>query len=698
MEDTVKRMIFAIVLVVLVGAGPSAQSGYELLQQALSKEQAEGKVAEAIVIYQRIAKEFASDRALAAKALLRLGEAYQKLGDRQAQQAFERIVRDYSDQKEAAGNARARLAALQSPPASRTAPAARQIWAGEGVSGEGGPSPDGRYLTFTDWSTGDLAMRDLVTGVNRRLTNTGGWVASGDFAQNSVISPDGKSVAYAWFIEKARKRELRTVSIATRETAPSKVVLRTETEDLVAPFAWTLDGRQLFVIRSLSNNMNQIGAISIQDGTFRAIKSLEWRRPERLSLSPDGRYIAYDVPAGDRTSPRDIYVLAADGSSDMAVVQGPANDRSPVWAPDGSQLLFLSDRTGSNALWAAPIGSGRAQGPASSIRTDVGQMALLGMTKSGTLHYFMSGRARRNLYGADFDGMRATKTPVLATEQFINANIGPAWSRDGQYLAYYSFRNPAVLAIRSTKTDDERIVPLPKTLATPFNSGPKWFPDNRSVLILLRDPQGSEGSGHGFYRLAIDTGATELLARLPRQVSSFDLSADGRSIFYVFQNPNTGQLMRFDVESRREVELKKNEWFISAAVSPDGTQLAYLKSIRGSGAPSGTFPSVIEVMPAAGGESREVFRAPTWLGGARYNTLAWTPDQRFLLFVQDDHALWKVPAVGGEASKVGISMTARIKSPAVHPDGKRIVFSAIDADKSEVWVLENFLARPNGTK
>ena len=691
------RIIFVIVMVALVGAGPSAQGGYELFQQALSKEQAEGKVAEAIVIYQRIAKEFASDRALAAKALLRLGEAYQKLGDRQAQQAFERIVRDYSDQKEAAGNARARLAALQSPPASRTAQAARQIWAGDGVSGEGTPSPDGRYLSFTDWSTGDLAVRDLVTGVNRRLTNSGGWVASGDFAERSVISADGKAVAYAWFIERDRKRELRTVSIASGETARSKVVFRTELDDFVGPFAWAPDGKQLFVLRFSPDKTHQIGAISIQDGTFRAIKSLEWRRPERLSLSPDGRYIAYDIPAGEPSSPRDVYLVAADGSTDLAVVKGPTNDRSPVWAPNGSQLLFLSDRTGSNALWAAPIENGRAQGPASSIRTDVGEMALLGMTKSGTLHYFLSGRARRNLYAAELDGMQATKPPVLATEQFINANIGPAWSRDGQYLAYYSFRNPTVLAIRSTKTNDDRIVALPKTLATPFASGPRWFPDNRSLLILLRD---ADGQGFGFHRLAIDTGSTDLLARLPQGVSSYDLSSDGRTIFYVFQHPDNGRLMRFDIETRGETELKKGEWFISVAVSPDGAQVAYLKSIRErhGNAPPTTSPSVIEVMPAAGGQSREVFRASPWLSGARYNTLAWTPDQRLLLFVRDDGALWKVPALGGEASKVGVSMPARIKSPAVHPDGKRIVFAAIDADNGEVWILENFLQRSNGTK
>ena len=686
-----KRILFGLVMVALVwSVGASAQSGYQLFQQALSKEQAEGKLTDAIVIYQRIVKDFAGDHALAAKALLRLGEAYQKLGDRQAQQAFERIVRDYADQKEAAGAARTRLAALQLPGASPTKQAARQIWTGEGVDGGGTPSPEGRYLSFTDWGTGDLAVRDLVTGTNRRLTNTGGWVASGDYAAESVIAPDGRQVAYAWFVEKEFKNELRMASIVAGGPARPTVVLQTERDDYLKPVAWTLDGKQLVVIRSLPDHTNQIGTVSIQDGSFRSIKSLDWRYPDRLSLSPDGRYVAYDVPAGDSGSPRDVFVLATDGSRDAAVVQSPANDSSPLWSPDGSQLLFLTDRTGSNSLWTIPVEDGRPKGLATSAKTDIGSIGLLGMTKSGTLYYFVSGRARRNLYVAELDAMHATKTPVLATEQFINSNIGPAWSRDGQSLAYYSFRNPAVLVIRSAKTGDERTVPLPARVASPFYAGPKWFPDNRSVLILSQDAQ---GSGFGFYRLALDSGSTELLLHLPRQVSSFDLSPDGRTIFYVLQHPQTGQLMRFDVDSHREVELRKNEWFISVAVSPDGMQLAYLKSLRASlsNAPPGTSASVVEVMPTAGGQSREVFRAASWLSGGRYNAMAWSPDQHFLLFVQDDGALWKVSALGGEAEKVGISIPARIKSPAVHPDGKRIVFAAIEADNNEIWALENFL-------
>lgn len=40
-----------------------------------------------------------------------------------------------------------------------------------GLSGE--ISPDGRYLSFWDWRTGDLAVRDLQTGQDRRLTSEG---------------------------------------------------------------------------------------------------------------------------------------------------------------------------------------------------------------------------------------------------------------------------------------------------------------------------------------------------------------------------------------------------------------------------------------------------------------------------------------------------------------------------------------------
>ena len=89
-----------------------AQSGQELFQQALVMELSHGRVRAAIPLYQRIVMEFASDRALVAKALIRLGAAQEALGSTEAKRAYQRIVSYYPDQREQLVVAQSRLAAL----------------------------------------------------------------------------------------------------------------------------------------------------------------------------------------------------------------------------------------------------------------------------------------------------------------------------------------------------------------------------------------------------------------------------------------------------------------------------------------------------------------------------------------------------------------------------------------------------------
>src|SRR5207248_3821020 len=74
----------------------------------------------------------------------------------------------------------------------------RRVWTGQGANLFGGPSRDGRWLSFVDTESGDLAIRDLASGEKRRLTSNAG---SRQFAYFSAISPDGSLVAYAWFNE-----------------------------------------------------------------------------------------------------------------------------------------------------------------------------------------------------------------------------------------------------------------------------------------------------------------------------------------------------------------------------------------------------------------------------------------------------------------------------------------------------------------
>jgi hypothetical protein len=58
----------------------AAENGPELFQKAVTLEKANGNLEEAIKLYQHVAKEFSSDRALAAKALMQEAHCYELLG------------------------------------------------------------------------------------------------------------------------------------------------------------------------------------------------------------------------------------------------------------------------------------------------------------------------------------------------------------------------------------------------------------------------------------------------------------------------------------------------------------------------------------------------------------------------------------------------------------------------------------------
>ena len=664
------------------------------LKAAQHKEEVEGDVRGAIVLYQAIVDRAGrSNRAIAATALLRMAGAYQKLGDVQARVIYERLTREFADQLEPATTARTRLVALGGPGVPPAGPVAREIFNDNTFGSTSTPAPDGRYSSFTD-NSGNVALRDHTSGTDRRLTHTADWGSNG-YSNVPVVSPDGRQVAYVWYVHPENAAEVRVIETDGAQPI-HRVALRTSINEIPYKLAWMPDGRQIQAIRFLPDRTSQIGTITIENASFRSIKSLEWRRPNMLSLSPDGRYIAYDVPATDPGSPRDIIVLATDGSQETTTVRNPANDSFPLWSPDGSRLLFLSDRTGRNGLWTQPMERGRASGPPALLRADVGPISLLGLTKSGTLHYVEEGLVRPNIYMVELDGFRATKPPTVLTERVINSNVGSTWSKDGEYVAYYSFlqvsadMRSGVLVVRATSTGEERTIPLPTRVSSRFQAGPKWFPDNRSVLVESAD---AEGPGFSFHRLAIDSGNIERLARLPREVSSYDLSRDGRTIFYVLNEDKGQRVMRFDIESRQESELRHVGFpveIVSLAVSPDGSQLA--ATLLGAS---------VEVMPANGGSVREVFRPSTPDGstGSLRQALSWTPDGRSLLFARGDSSLWTVPATGGEARRVALDL--RVKSPELHPDGRRLVFVGLpplrpgaEIQTSRVMTLENLLPVP----
>ncbi len=160
MKAKLKTSVSLIALVgavlFLQAASPNAKLDFE---KALVLEEVEGRLEEAITLYQKIVSE-AQDDALAAQAQLHIGTCYEKLGREEAREAYERVLRDYAEQVEHVSVARARLAALEesSTPGEPSGLVVRQVWDRPATA----VSPDGRYVVLQRQDS--LRVHDLRTG------------------------------------------------------------------------------------------------------------------------------------------------------------------------------------------------------------------------------------------------------------------------------------------------------------------------------------------------------------------------------------------------------------------------------------------------------------------------------------------------------------------------------------------------------
>ena len=145
-------------------------------------------------------------------------------------------------------------------------------------------------------------------------------------------------------------------------------------------------------------------------------------------LSPDGEWIVFDTSAPQE----DLFVIGADGSGRLQLLDDIHKDRAPRWSPDGAWILFYSNRGGKYEAWRIrPDGSGLEQ----LTRLDVpvynpiwgpdGQRLALNLGFAGTATVDLRQPIeRRTATPLPFDG---PEPPFLAAD----------WSADGQRLAGY---------------------------------------------------------------------------------------------------------------------------------------------------------------------------------------------------------------------------------------------------------------------
>ena len=651
----------------------------KLFASAQHKATVAGDLKGAIEDYKRIAAMAAKDRAAAATALLRMAEAYQKLGAAEAQAIYQRLVRDYADQQDTVIVARARLA---TPATVARARSDWSVWTGRDADGFGTISPDGRFLTYTDWDNGgSLALRDLTTGTNHRLT-------SGGSTQYSAISKDGRQVAYEWMesdpATNARHYELRIARLQQTAISEPRSLLRNEDVTGAVPFDWSRDGKWIAVSLRRKGGTNQLGLVGVGDGSLRVLKTIDWKEPTKIFFSPDGRHIAYDLPVSDTSNESHVFVMAIDGSRETEVVVHPSQNVIMGWAPDGRDVLFASDRSGSFGLWAVPVEDGKAAGTPTLLKTEIASSWSLGLTTAGSMYVW---KYASPIYvqasPVDLASGSLVSSPTTF-QRFISSRGRPDWSVDGKFLAYQSCNPlggaPCSLWIRSAETGQVR--ELKVKLGYFFFV--RWSPDGRELLTVGSD---ARSRNNGLYRIDTQTGDVTLIVTPYSGNSQPEWAADGKHIYY----RRASSVIERDLASGSEREVVK----ISSAqpgrvaVSPDDSLVAY-----SAGGSSGTEDLYLSRV-GDNQESRSLFqvKAPERLG-----MFDWTANGAALAVAKRNQSgrneLWIVPIGGEKPRKLDVETDNWLIGDGFRFDraGKQLAFVAAAGQAGlEIRALENFL-------
>ncbi|MFW6010860.1 MAG: hypothetical protein ACOC9H_02965, partial [Gemmatimonadota bacterium] len=572
------------------------------------------------------------------------------------------------------------------------------------------PSPDGRYLTDVDWETGDLAVRDLTTGERRRITDKGPWSASDDYAEYGVFSPDGGRIAYSWYRGRLGRPEgsqdgyeLRSIGV---DGGDMRVHLPASDDvTWVITQDWSPDGSTILVVVARADRTTQLGLVSPADDSYRILKSTDWRRPLTASFSPDGRWIAFDFPPDPESHERDVFALAADGSREIPLVEGPGHDRLMGWLPDGSGILFHRESEGSKSLLLQRVRDGQPMGRPELVKGDVWSIDPFGFSRDAFFYGTHIARPQVHVANVDLDADRGLSAPEPVVRLTEPRTRSAAWSPDGQSLAYLSpvhDRGGVHLVVQSLRGEVVKRILLPLDPVGNLT----WTANGPVLAGANRDGEPA------LWRVSLETGELQKVMGIHADAGGVAdlvrsrISPDGSTVYYrrrvdagssdpervTSREGERAELVAHDVASGTERLMGRLGRAQRISVSPDGSLLAF----NGFGPDEG--PQGLWVWPTDSGTPRLIHpRRPGRGALGNRGTLPFTPDGRYVLWVEWDadqdpeghtRTIYRIPVDGSGAEPL-MEIELEGTELAVSPDGRRIAFGGGEP-RGEIWRLSGF--------
>jgi TolB protein len=279
-----------------------------------------------------------------------------------------------------------------------------------------------------------------------------------------------------------------------------------------------------------------------------------------------------------------LFIAAADGSDEHPLLTTRDVDYDPGWAPDGTSIVFTSDREGSADLFRVkPDGSALER-----LTDDPSYDDQAAFSPDGKRLVFVSSRSGgiAHLWTMELQtrGVRAL------TSGDAGGDFRPSWSPDGNWISFSSDRGGGMPFARG-RWEHLQIVDL--YVVRPDGSGlkritehgnfcgsPKWAPDSRHVIaycmtaeqtLANRRPSPEPGNDTRLVSFDIVSGAA---ADVPSGAGvKFNPSPVGQTIGYVRKDKEGSGAGIYYADGRSGPKGDVR----SAAWSPDGTRVVFHK-------------------------------------------------------------------------------------------------------------------------
>lgn len=428
------------------------------------------------------------------------------------------------------------------------APEAHVLPGTEGARPQPFWSPDSRYLGFfadgklrkldvrggtpitlcdavspvrATWNRGDTIVFGSTTGPLYKVAAAGGiatpvtTLGEGEFSHSwPSFLPDGRHILYQSVRSTPYSRELRVASLDSAVTtslgaADSRAVYASG--DLVFVRGGTLTAQPFDPVERRTKGdpfplAGQVGGFSVSatgvlfywptgggrmsrlTWTDRAGKTLGtvggagtyWN----LNLSPDETRVAVSMTTGAPPN-MDIWLIdLARAATASRLTFDPASEGDPVWSPDGSQVLFNSDR---NGLWNSAFRRGAdGGGPDVPVVKVERVIEAPDWSHDGRFLVFDGGGTPSSLWMLPFSGDQ--KPALFLRTEFTEDS--PAFSPDDRWVAYDSNASGRFeVYVRSFSPGGNRPQERYRQFQISRDGGwaPKWRGDGREIFFLAPD-------------------------------------------------------------------------------------------------------------------------------------------------------------------------------------------------------------------